>query len=178
MNRNDGAIKHTIDSIFYKDFIFQTRLNFIALFPGGSVVRTLPAMKEPQEMWVWSPGWEDPLEEGMATHSSVLAWRIPWTEASGGLQSIGSQRVGHNWSDLAHTHTLNCRDGDFLYTLPQHMHSLTPYQQPPLDGSFVQWVNLRWHTIITRSPAFILGLTRHYTFYRFGQKHSDTYPLL
>ena len=45
-------------------------------------------------MWVQSPGQEDPLEEGMATHSSILAWRIPWTEELGGLQSIGSQRVG------------------------------------------------------------------------------------
>ena len=43
-----------------------------------------------------SLGWEDPLEEGMATHSRILAWRIPWTEEPGGLQSIGSQRVGHN----------------------------------------------------------------------------------
>ena len=43
-----------------------------------------------------SLGWEDPLEEGMATHSSTLAWRIPWTEERGGLQSIGSQRVGHD----------------------------------------------------------------------------------
>ena len=42
------------------------------------------------------PGQEDPLEEGMATHSSVLAWRIPWTEEPGGLQSMGSQRVGHD----------------------------------------------------------------------------------
>ena len=42
------------------------------------------------------PGWEDPLEEGMATHSSILAWKIPWTEAPGGLQSKGSQRVGHD----------------------------------------------------------------------------------
>ena len=41
-------------------------------------------------------GWEDPLEEGMVTHSSVLAWRIPWTEEPGGLQSMGSQRVGHD----------------------------------------------------------------------------------
>ena len=45
------------------------------------------------------------LEEGMATHSSILAWRIPWTEEPGGLQSTGSQRVGHDWSDVAHTHT-------------------------------------------------------------------------
>ena len=42
------------------------------------------------ETWVWSPGWEDPLEEAMATHSSILGWRIPWTEYPGGLQSIGS----------------------------------------------------------------------------------------
>ena len=42
------------------------------------------------------PGWEDPLDEGMATHSSILAWKIPWTEAPGGLQSKGSQRVGHD----------------------------------------------------------------------------------
>ena len=48
-------------------------------------------------------GQEDPLKEGTATHSSILAWRIPWTEESGGLQSMGSQRVGHDWSDLAHT---------------------------------------------------------------------------
>ena len=60
-------------------------------FTGDSVVKNLHAMQEPQEMQVGSLGWEDPLEEGMATHSSILAWRIPWTEESGGLQSIGSQ---------------------------------------------------------------------------------------
>ena len=47
-------------------------------------------------MWVPSLGREDPLEEGMATHSSILAWRIPWTEVPGGLLSVGSQRVRHN----------------------------------------------------------------------------------
>ena len=56
-----------------------------------------------QETWVRFLGGEDPLEEGTATHSSILAWRIPWTEEPGGLQTTGSQRVGHNWSDLAHT---------------------------------------------------------------------------
>ena len=49
-----------------------------------------------QETWVQSLGQENPLEEGMATHSSILAWRIPWTEESGGLQSMGLQRVGQN----------------------------------------------------------------------------------
>ena len=53
-------------------------------------------MQETQEMWVPTLGWEDPLEEEMATHSSILAWKILQTEDIGGLQSIGSQRVGHN----------------------------------------------------------------------------------
>ena len=52
------------------------------------MVKNLPAM---QEIWVRSLGWEDPLEKGMATHSSILAWRIPWREEPGGLQSIESQ---------------------------------------------------------------------------------------
>ena len=57
------------------------------------VVKNLPAM---QETWVQSLGREDPLEKGMATHSSILAWRIPWTENPGGLQSLGLQSVGHD----------------------------------------------------------------------------------
>ena len=50
-----------------------------------------------QETWVQFLCQEDPLEKEMATHSSMLAWEIPWTEEPGGLQSMGSQRVGHNW---------------------------------------------------------------------------------
>ena len=57
------------------------------------MVKNLPAM---QETWVQSLGQEDPLEEGPATNSSILAWRIPWTEEPSGLQSLGSQRVGHD----------------------------------------------------------------------------------
>ena len=53
-------------------------------------------MQETQEMWVRSLGWEDPLEEEMATHSSIVAWKFPWMEEPGGLQSMGSQRVRHN----------------------------------------------------------------------------------
>ena len=59
----------------------------------AQLVKYLPAM---QETWVQSLGQEDPLEKGMATHSSILAWRIPWTEEPGGLQSMDSQRVGHD----------------------------------------------------------------------------------
>ena len=57
------------------------------------MVKNLPAM---QETWVQSLGQEGTLEKGMATHSSILAWRIPWTEELGGLQSMGLQRVGHD----------------------------------------------------------------------------------
>ena len=65
-------------------------------FPGDSVVKNPFAMQEAQEMRVSSLGWEDLLEEEMATHSSIFAWRIPWTQEPGGLQSMGLQRVGHN----------------------------------------------------------------------------------
>ena len=61
----------------------------------AQLVKNLPAM---WETWVQSVDWEDLLEKGMATHSSILAWRIPWTEESGGLQSMGLQRVGHDWA--------------------------------------------------------------------------------
>ena len=56
-------------------------------------VKNPPAMQKMQQMWVQSLGQEDPLQEGTATHSSILAWRIPWTEEPGGLQFIGLQRV-------------------------------------------------------------------------------------
>ena len=58
-------------------------------------MKNLPAM---QENWVWSLGWEDPLEKGMATHSSILAWEIPWMEEPGRVKSLGSQTVGHDWA--------------------------------------------------------------------------------
>ena len=66
------------------------------------IVKNLAAMWDTQ---VRSLGWEDPLEEEMATHSSIFAWRIPWTEEPGGLQSIGSQRVGYDWA-TENTHRL------------------------------------------------------------------------
>ena len=58
-------------------------------------LKRLPGM---QETWVWSLGWEEPLEKEMATHSSTLTWRIPWREEPGRLQSMGSQRVRHDWA--------------------------------------------------------------------------------
>ena len=62
----------------------------VKVFPGKEFAYNA------QEAWVRSLGWDDPLEEGMTTHSNILAWRIPWIEEPGGLQSMGSQRVRHN----------------------------------------------------------------------------------
>ena len=83
----------SVKSIF-KNFIFIYLLTFLG-FPGSTVM---------QETWVWSLGQKDPLEEGMEIHSSILAWRIPWTEEPDRLQSIGLQRVRHDWNDLTYTH--------------------------------------------------------------------------
>ena len=65
--------------------------------------KNLPAM---QETLVLSLGWEDPLEKGMATHSSILTWEIPWKEEPGGLQFMRSQRVGHDFTFTFHFHAL------------------------------------------------------------------------
>ena len=78
-------------------FLFVFKILFIYGCARASLiaqlVKSLPAM---QETWVQFLGGEDPPEEEMATHSSILAWRIPWTEEPGRLQSMGSQRVGHD----------------------------------------------------------------------------------
>ena len=71
----------------------MTKLNGYRASLMAHMVKNLPAK---QGIWVGSLGWEDPLEKEMATHSSILAWGIPWTEEPGGLQSRGLQRVGHN----------------------------------------------------------------------------------
>ena len=80
----------------YTNWNFMLVLHILYLgFPGGSAVKNLPAI---QETWVQSLGQEDPLEKGMALHSSILAWSIPWREEPGRLQSMGLQRLGHNWA--------------------------------------------------------------------------------
>ena len=77
-------------------------------FPGGSVVKNLAANAED------AGDWEELLVKGMATHSSILAWKIPWTEEPGRLQSMGLQRIGHDWSDLPCMHKVekNKREAD------------------------------------------------------------------
>ena len=77
-------------------------------FPGGSVVKNLPANAGDTREVGSIPDQEDPLEWKMATHSSILACRVPWTEESGGLQDMGFQRVGHDWVSWARMHKLFC----------------------------------------------------------------------
>ena len=81
---------------------FYTGMSSQVDFLGGTVVKNLPAHAKTQEMWVQSLGQEDPLEKEMATPSSILAWRIPWTEEPGRLQSMGLQRIRHDWAIGAH----------------------------------------------------------------------------
>jgi len=87
-------------------------------FPSGSSVKNPPALQETE---VRSLGGEDPLEEGMATHSSILAWRIPWTEEPGRLQSIGCPLMQLSTHTNTHTHTL-----DYTYfPAPKFIYILT-----------------------------------------------------
>ena len=91
-------IVHSVDIIpvIFLSFFREFR---IVGFPSGSVVKNLPAMQETQQkLQVWSLGQEDLLEKEMATRSSTLVWKMPWTEKSGGLKSMGSQRVWHDQS--------------------------------------------------------------------------------
>ena len=92
-------------------------------------------------MQVWSLGQEDSLEKGTATHSSILAWRIPWTEEPGGPQSMGSHRVGHDRSNLASMHTVwlklpevSCLDQKIHYGPKKDIYHTKSYMQRLLWG--------------------------------------------
>ena len=88
-----------MDSVVHGVTKSWTQLNnFHLSFPSGSDSKESACDAETR---VWSLHWEEHLEEEMAAHSSILAWRISWTEEAGGLQSMELKKVGHNWSDLA-----------------------------------------------------------------------------
>ena len=107
--------------------------HFFNLFLScGGRVKNLPTMPETQ---VWSLGWEDPLEKGMVIHSNILAWRIPWTEEPGGLQSMWLQRVGHNWA----TNTVSSQ---FLLLHPFLLFEIKWF--PVLPGSCWDMIFLRF----------------------------------
>ena len=142
------------------------------LVVGHYSILGLPWVKNPstlqqlQETQVWSLGREDLLEKGMATNSSILAWRISWTEKPSGLQSIGLERVGHNWSDLACTHAFHsmcsthaCIPFHVYATKGVHavlshslwLHGLGP---PPLSMGFPR--QEYWIGLVVPSPGDLL----------------------
>ena len=102
----------------------------------GSTVKNLPAMQEPLEVRVWSLGWEDPLEESMATHSSILAWRIPWTEELGKLHS--SVKESWIWLESPSTHKHPKYPGGFSYSLQ-------------FNPEFWSKESMTWATVSSRS---------------------------
>ena len=93
------SLPNTTQMCSYDQYFYRkerdTHITSIRASLVAQMGKNPPVMRE---TWVWSLGWEDPLEEGMAMHSSILAWRIPGTERPGGLYTMESQRVGHNWA--------------------------------------------------------------------------------
>ena len=135
-------LKHHTGKLSYPWSITEFRNELVSQWASlvAQTVTNLPAMQETQ---VQSLGQEDSLEKGMATHSSILDWRIPWTEEPGRLQSMGLQRVGHDWAINTHTHT--------------HIHSV-----PVADKHMKMWGStvgqprhppewLQWKCLITLS---------------------------
>ena len=99
MEKEDVAYRYVYINIYTHSHTIHTYMHTHANSEGLSrwlSSKNLPAVQETHETWVWSLGWEDPLEEGMATHSSILAWRMPRTEEPGRLPSVGSQRVRYD----------------------------------------------------------------------------------
>ena len=132
-------------------------------------------------MRVRSLGWADPLEEGTATHCSILAWRIPWTEEPGRLKSMGSQRIGHNWSDLEHCYCCSVTTILLLLllftqscpTLCNPMDCSTPvfavlHHLPELAQTHVHWVNdaiQLSHPLSSHSPP-AFNLSQHQSLFQ------------
>ena len=90
--------------LFQNPVFFLPYLTAFSLSVLGTHLAVYLLMQETSKMWVRSMGQEDPLEESMATHFNILAWRIPWSKEPGGLHSIGLQRVRYDWHELACIH--------------------------------------------------------------------------
>ena len=138
-------------------------LNLAALFLVywaslvAQLVNNLPAMGE---TWVWSLVWEDAMEKGTATHSSILAWRVPWTEEPGELQFMGSQRVGYGWA----TFTFFVHQGHFR-----------------INGLWSSWKILWMPSLVleelTHTHSFLFNC-RRYTYPKIKIPHSKTLWLI
>ena len=89
------ALRPCVQMAFFA-LLERILVSILPLGQGISLVAQVENLSALQETWVRSLGWEDPLEKGTVTYSSIRAWRIPWKEKPGGLQAMGSQKVGHN----------------------------------------------------------------------------------
>ena len=108
-------------------------------------IKNPPAMQETQAIWAWFLGQEDPLEEGMATHSSILAWRIPWTEKPGRLQSKGSQRTRQGTMDRSNIGKgghQGCTLSLCLFNLYARCMMWNPRLDEPQAGIKIAWRNI------------------------------------
>ena len=102
-------IKHLpwVPRDFYQHSFFKKKKKSLFIIKWASLVAQMVENLPPvQETWVWSLSWEDPVEKGMVTHSSILVWRIPWTEEPGGWESTESQSPA--WMSDEHTNTIPC----------------------------------------------------------------------
>ena len=90
-----SLVREVLHAVWWGQYMCVCVCVCVCVFPGGSVVKNLPAKHETQAQ---SLGWKDHLEEEMATRTSILAWKILWTEELGRLQTMGSQRIGHHWA--------------------------------------------------------------------------------
>ena len=146
---------------FRKVYAVCQNLCYVHGLPGGSAVKNPPAMQETQEMLDQSLGQEDPPEKSMATHSSILAWRIPWMEKPARLQSIRLQRGRHYWRNLG------CK----------HAHSHVPMQVHIFSGliwkltGLSHWCGLSLSELLTRSKSSVIiskKLIFNHIFYLFA----------
>ena len=133
-------------TLVYK-YLFEYLLsNFLVIcteegFSSDSPIKNPPSV---QETWIWALSQQDPLQEGMATHSSILAWTIPWKEEPGRLQSRGSQRVRHNWSGLAHTHRSRIAESysNLMFNFVRNYHIASKVWNLTLNTRrFILWKN-------------------------------------
>ena len=104
---SDSEIMGSVSQLQFFTFLwfsyFTYKMDVLLIWSGASLVaQTVMRLLTMRETWVRSLGREDPLEKGMTTHSSIRAWKIPWTKEPGGLQSMGSQRVRHDWMTSLH----------------------------------------------------------------------------
>ena len=146
---------------------FTVHSQQLSCFPGSLAVKNPPAMPE---TWVRSLGREDPLEKEMATHFSILAWEMPWTEEPGGLQSMGSRRVRHGWGNWARATDEIAPDGFTEATAVRETWGLgegktESLHSKPLKNFFlILWINDLWKKKVSSSWVMYHSLLKetHY----------------